>query len=260
MKKVISFSLYGTLPLYTIGAIRNAQLAQTIYPEWECWFYCANDVPDAILQQLNKANARVIVCGNYTDSEGMFWRFYPFAEVDVSHVLVRDTDSRLTLREFTAVAEWIKSGAAGHIIRDHPAHSQLIMGGMWGALGSILRPIRQWITDFTPGAHYNSDQEFLASCVYPILLKHGLCVHDSFYRYEPQARPLPLPRENNSFIGEILDEADNRPLSREQDWISLAEFESSRYKRLRFMVHRLGYYILYKFCRPSAKIPSYKSA
>ncbi len=34
MNKVISFSLWGDNPKYTIGAIKNAELSKTIYPDW----------------------------------------------------------------------------------------------------------------------------------------------------------------------------------------------------------------------------------
>jgi len=33
-KKIISFSLWGDKPMYTIGAIKNAKLAEEIYPGW----------------------------------------------------------------------------------------------------------------------------------------------------------------------------------------------------------------------------------
>ena len=34
MKKVISFSLWGKNPTYTIGAIKNAELASQFYPDF----------------------------------------------------------------------------------------------------------------------------------------------------------------------------------------------------------------------------------
>ena len=34
MKKIISLSLWGDNPVYTQGAIRNAELAKEIYPDW----------------------------------------------------------------------------------------------------------------------------------------------------------------------------------------------------------------------------------
>jgi hypothetical protein len=39
MKKIISYSLWGDLPLYTVGAISNAKQAKEIYPGWICRFY-----------------------------------------------------------------------------------------------------------------------------------------------------------------------------------------------------------------------------
>ena len=50
--KIISFSLWGRDPKYTVGAIKNAELAKEIYPGWICRFYCANDVPNPIIFQL----------------------------------------------------------------------------------------------------------------------------------------------------------------------------------------------------------------
>ena len=51
----------------------------------------------------------------------------------VSVLLPRDLDSRLSLREFSAVNEWLLHSAKPfHIMRDHFYHSQPIVGGMWG--------------------------------------------------------------------------------------------------------------------------------
>ncbi len=52
MKKIISFSLWGDNPKYTIGAIENAKLAKTIYPDWICRFYVGNSTPDEIWDEL----------------------------------------------------------------------------------------------------------------------------------------------------------------------------------------------------------------
>ena len=37
--KLITFSLWGQDPKYLVGAIRNAELASEIYPDWICRFY-----------------------------------------------------------------------------------------------------------------------------------------------------------------------------------------------------------------------------
>ena len=45
MKRVISFSLWGDNPTYNIGAIKNAEQAKILYPEFECWFYVHENSP-----------------------------------------------------------------------------------------------------------------------------------------------------------------------------------------------------------------------
>jgi hypothetical protein len=52
MKKIISFSLWGDNPKYTIGAIRNAELTPIIYPGWVSRFYCGESVPTDIIKTL----------------------------------------------------------------------------------------------------------------------------------------------------------------------------------------------------------------
>ena len=103
--KVISFSLWGDIPTYTIGAIKNTDLALQLLPEWTCVFYCWNSVPLDIVQQLESRPNVIIrrVDGDYdpTDSRGMFHRFYPADEEGVERMICRDTDSRLSQRELS---------------------------------------------------------------------------------------------------------------------------------------------------------------
>ena len=73
-KRVVSFSLWGDNPDYTIGAIRNAQLAQTVYPGWESWFYVASSVRDDVVMELEKEATRVIRYEDQPGSDGMFER------------------------------------------------------------------------------------------------------------------------------------------------------------------------------------------
>ena len=50
----------------------------------------------------------------------------------VEFALVRDVDSRPTVRELLAVNEWVSSGLKFHTIRDHLQHRVPVMGGMFG--------------------------------------------------------------------------------------------------------------------------------
>ena len=137
--KIISFSLWGDNPKYTVGAIRNAELAKQIYPDWICRFYLGQSVPDKIVWLLEAMqNVELVhkpVDGDWT---GMFWRFEPASEEDVEVMISRDTDSRLNMREKAAVEEWLKSDKRFHIMRDHPFHKFPVLGGMWGAKKGVL--------------------------------------------------------------------------------------------------------------------------
>ena len=57
---------------------------------------------------------------------------YPVLHQDVDVLLVRDLDSHISMREVSAVKEFLNSTKDFHIMRDHPFHIQPIMGGLWG--------------------------------------------------------------------------------------------------------------------------------
>ena len=76
MQKIISFSLWGDNPKYTIGAIKNAHLAKTIYSGWVCRFYVGKSVPEDIVVQLRSCdNTELVEMDEEGDWRGMFWRF-----------------------------------------------------------------------------------------------------------------------------------------------------------------------------------------
>ena len=147
MKKIISFSLWGDNPTYTVGAIKNADLALEIYPGWICRYYVGKSTPiDIVSSLVERENTEVFVMSEPGNWTGMFWRFYPASEPDVEVMLSRDTDSRLNLREAAAVDEWLAGDKNFHIMRDHPYHATEILGGMWGVRNGFLLGMRQAIS------------------------------------------------------------------------------------------------------------------
>ena len=52
--KYLSFSLWGDKPIYNIGAIKNAELWKTIYPEWKMVVYYDSTVPKETIDELEK--------------------------------------------------------------------------------------------------------------------------------------------------------------------------------------------------------------
>ena len=200
MKKIIAFSLWGDNPKYTVGLIKNLDLAKEVYPGWICRVYCGKSVPENIISEIEKRdNKELIIMDEQGDWEGMFWRFFAAEDADI--MISRDSDSRLNNREKAAVEQWIKSDKNFHIMRDHPYHATEILGGMWGVKSPILKNIRNMIKEYSKGNFYQVDQNFLREKVYP-LVKHSAMVHDEFF----EKKPFPMPRDGLEFVGKVFDE------------------------------------------------------
>ncbi|XP_059082699.1 uncharacterized protein LOC131880175 isoform X2 [Tigriopus californicus] len=69
---------------------------------------------------------------NHDKHFGMIWRYLPLADPNVVEFHSRDLDSRISAREVAAVRDWQSSGKHFHVMRDNPAHSADILGGMFG--------------------------------------------------------------------------------------------------------------------------------
>lgn len=203
--KVISFSLWGQDPKYLIGAIKNADLAAKIYPDWVCRFYVGSSVPSSITSQLEqRKNTQVVKREEWGNWESMYWRFEPSSESDVEVVISRDTDSRLSLREKYAVDQWLDSDKGFHIMRDHPWHKYPVLGGMWGSKRGTLPNMKQMIKDFSSEDAYGTDYVFFAQSVLPTLQESDIMVHDPFF----SGKPFPREREGYEFVGKVFDEND----------------------------------------------------
>ena len=191
MTKIIAFSLWGEDPKYTIGAVRNAELAKDIYPGWTCRFYTGDDVSEDIENQLVDNGAEVCRMDG-SSWNGMFWRFFAADSNDI--MISRDTDSRIGTRERAAVYQWLSSDKDFHIMRDHQYHATEILGGMWGVRNGTLIGIKDMIANYDAGMSddkYQVDQNFLREVIYP-LVKNKAMVHDSYF----QASPFPQKRLN----------------------------------------------------------------
>ena len=218
--KIISFSLWGNNPKYTVGAIKNAELAKEIYPGWVCRFYCASDVPNPIVFQLEDMdNVEMVFMKKPGDWTSMFWRFEPAGEENVEVMISRDTDSRLNHREEEAVAEWLASDFGFHIMRDHPWHGYPVLGGMWGAKRTTLANIKHMMKSFDQSDKYGTDYEFFASISDSI--SGNVMVHDEFFSNRASlidyqgCAPLPFPtaRVGKDFVGKPFNADDSICLS-----------------------------------------------
>lgn len=170
MKKIISYSLYGSQPKYTVNMVINCLLAQKIYPDWITRVYVDDTVPLSTERVLRTFPwIEIVGMPRHKGSEAMLWRFLPAAEEDTI-MISRDADSWLSMREKVCVDEWLKSGKDFHIIRDHCYHSQKIMGGMWGVKSGTLPNMKEDAETFCKNGTY--DQGFLADKIYPKIINN----------------------------------------------------------------------------------------
>lgn len=200
MRKIISFCLWGDKPKYTIGAIKNVKLALEIYPDWICRFYVATSVPKLIVRQLKAFNnVEIIEKNEEGDWRGMLWRCDAGHDGDYDVVIFRDTDCRLNTREKAAVDAWVASDRNFHVMRDHPYHQALILGGMWG----MKSPRKEWIKgkldEFRKSDAYQDvygfDYTFLGNMFSEIYF--DIMFHDPFFA----KIDFPTKREGLEFVG-----------------------------------------------------------
>lgn len=204
MKKIISFSLWGDNPKYTIGAIKNADLALEIYPGWICRYFIGKSTPSDIIETLKeKSNVEVIQMDEEGGWNSMFWRFLPIIEDDTEIMISRDCDSRLSMREKVCIDEFINSDKLFHTMLDHPYHNG-IMGGMWGAKRGILKDMKKLIENWPKTGQWQTDQSFLNTIVQP-LVNDTIFIHDSIHK-----RNFPTKRVNYHYVGEIFGAQDDR--------------------------------------------------
>jgi len=224
MKKVISFSIYGSDPKYTIGLLRNLELSSKIYPGWVVYVYYNSTVSDFMIEEYKKFNNVELINMDGNDLPGMFWRFTP--KEGVERFISRDVDSRLSIREKLAVDDWIISNKTLHILRDHPHHEHEVNGGMFGLVINekfdMLSEINKWLE----GKHLDlfnkfGDLDFLDNVMF-VELKDDLIAHDSVWRSRVGSVPFPTPMEDYKFVGEIYDENENR-YHQYQEWVNRKE-------------------------------------
>ena len=214
MTKVISFSLYGNLPKYNIGSIKNSELYKKFFPDWEMWVYHNDSVPKETLDILKNNKVKLIDMQVEEGPRNALWRFLPAQDESVDYFISRDCDSRLFERDVISVNDWIESEKPFHIIREHPwGHTWVINAGMWGCVGGFIEDIKDSMNEYFKNSKWSNvrevDQWFLKECIYPEVKDYSF-ISDEFVNFEGRSVPINRDREidNFAFIGEPFDEND----------------------------------------------------
>ena len=228
MKKVISFSIYGNKPMYTIGILKNLELSSVIYPGWDVYIYYNNTVPQEFIEKYKNFDNVTLFDMTGFSGPGVLWRFLP--KDNVERFISRDGDSRLSMREKYAVDEWIESRKSLHIIRDHPNHGVPIYAVLFGLVVTpelnMKKDILNWNSMYYFDLYYKyADTPFLNEYVYNKYIKYGdiICHNSCDWSEFPYSKPFPTKMENYHFVGEIFDEYDNRK-EQYMNWIDKKEF------------------------------------
>lgn len=220
-RHIISYSLWGTAPFYSYGAMINLVLSRAIYPGWTCRFYVGATVPRACVDFLVGNGGEIFEIEKEYPGVGLFQRFLVMNDATVARFLVRDCDARLTAAEADLTNDWINSDFPFHVIRDHVLHNELMIGCLWSGRTDcgidIVELMRQYFTA-GPTAKYGHDQRMLGSKLWP-LIRDRCLVHDKYYRL-PGVHTVPL-RDPNTRLGaghqhmpDILKEIDRLGIPR----------------------------------------------
>ena len=119
-------------------------------------------------------------------SHGVFWRFEPLFEDEDNIVIVRDSDGRITEREFMAVKEWESTSDKFHVYRDHEAHFEFpIIACAFGYKGCLSDNLHLIMREFaTKTNYYTNDQVFLRDFVWQSVQASALVhsMHEGWFK------------------------------------------------------------------------------
>lgn len=200
VSNILSMSLYGDSLTYLQGAIENARLMPSIYPDWKMVVYCEAAIDVSNLESLGCEIRR---CFESYEHSGMFWRFLAAWDDEADFAIFRDADSRINVREAVAVRAWIASGRVAHCMHDNRHHCCMpIFGGMWGIkVGFLSIRLREDVIQKTSVIQKRvKDMRWLQRRVYP-LIENDVLRHSSQCLKWP-SEPFPAHPSFDGFVGQ----------------------------------------------------------
>ena len=203
-RNIVAYSLFGDDDYYFQCAVTNARVLPFVYPEFTARFYCSRTVPKAIIEDLARAGAQVLIPQKEEGPKfaGLFWRFLPFDDPGVDCVLIRDVDSPILPRERAAMNAWLASDKPFHVMRDHVQHNATILAGLWGGFTGLLPKLGSIIDrHVSADSGRFSDQAFLRKHIWP-RIRDATLAFDSQYKLRDSVDfPEGFPNFGNYHVG-----------------------------------------------------------
>jgi len=181
---VISYSLYSNNPKYWKSLLLNLQIATEVYPGWQVRVYTATDVEKEIVEQLERGGASVIMYNALPGHKGMFQRFRPFWDDNVTRTIVRDADDALGYTDRKTVDMWIESEKQFYTLAAHQGHNKR---PVYCCLFGMTNRWDRHLLDFPDlnniSDKYGTDEQWIADNLVPL-------IKDSWLRLRtPKATP-----------------------------------------------------------------------
>lgn len=221
-KRVISMSLYGKEPMYTYGAIRNAQIAKIFFPGWSLRFYIPSQngtkpewlVPERVVYRLEQLGAEIVyITSSDSRIPPSLYNLLIADNESVEYFVVRRPNNRLSDRDFSAVSDWLLSSGVRpvHCLRDHEIHADKpIISGLWGAKRADLmrlvgKPMLVALQEAATKTPDLSPQQFVNNTLWP-MMKDSAMAHDSVSCDKwPHSVAFTMARESDEYIGQVVD-------------------------------------------------------
>jgi hypothetical protein len=215
MVRVFSFTIFGSADKYCKGLLRNIELIQTEFPDFETWVYIGNDVPAHILNQLyTTPKVRCFFTGE-VGLVNKFYRFFAIDDPEVDVMFVRDVDSRILNRDISTIHEFLASDKKFHLVRDHPNHFHKVMACSFairkGCMAVPLKPIFDEYRQTNEVTTFWNDQEFLAAVFWPRVTSYSM-IHDDLHEFEPLSMKTQIKApigDGLHFIGQVYEFDEN---------------------------------------------------
>lgn len=198
-RKAVVFGLYGKVPKYTTGTIRNIKLVKALYKTWDpVVFVDSTTVSPAVVKEFKELGAVVY---ESPDNNRAAARFFIVDQLNYDRFVSRDVDSRINLREVAAVADWMESGFILHNMRDWYTHKNPLMGGMWGGKIAEIREklggktVKELYLEYAKGKKekYGFDEDFLRDVILNKVGVENLLSHESYHCNDlPHSRGFPI--------------------------------------------------------------------
>jgi hypothetical protein len=212
---IFSYCIYGSNPKYVEGMVKNLEQIRIHYPTFQTWIAVGNDVPPEYIERYTSFPNVQLTHYPLTGGRLRTFRFFPIDNPNVTCMIVRDADSRISERDRECIRRFMESDFSVYTIRDHYYHKCPIMGGQWGIKRTAAHPTFQLEVGYNTLKDkissldsYGSDEYYTRHYIYPIYGEHMIVFSSINYSTggkETIAEITPPQKDKWDFCGNVYE-------------------------------------------------------